>query len=280
MKPRIVVGVLAVLLFAALLAIFALLRAKEIKTGNWPRTLDMDPAPLQSPSRPSSNATVTPAPTSSAAPSPAPPKAAAPPAAPLPSAPDQKPKEGFVPDTETAIAVAIAVLKSMYGKQEIEGEAPFNATLKDGLWTVSGSDPNAKTIPAGGVRGVASITLAKDDGRVVQAGRATTSVTLQIEHNQTDLRGDPAFIIKVTHWSPAGEFSIYMVGPKGEEVALVPPEKSLRADENGSFSLTVPYEHKRLYRGKWVLLIAGPSGIHKATVEVPEAGRGKGRRGN
>src|ERR1700722_546524 len=49
------------------------------------------------------------------------------------------PASGYVPDSETAIAVAIAVLTPIYGKTTIGSEKPWHAGLKDGIWTVVGT---------------------------------------------------------------------------------------------------------------------------------------------
>lgn len=73
------------------------------------------------------------------------------------------PKNGYVPDEKTAIAVAEAVLAPIYGEQKIVHERPFHATLdsKRIVWTVEGS------IPSGSVGGVAIIKLQKQDGRII-----------------------------------------------------------------------------------------------------------------
>ena len=73
-----------------------------------------------------------------------------------------KPKDGYVPDEQTAIAVAVAVWTPIYGKDKIEGEKPYNAHLKNGVWTVTGS------LPEGFDGGVAEADIAKDDGRILR----------------------------------------------------------------------------------------------------------------
>ncbi len=73
-----------------------------------------------------------------------------------------KPKDGYVPDEQTAIAIAVAVWKPIYGKDKIEGEKPFKAQLKNGIWTVTGS------LPEGFDGGVAEADIAKDDGRILR----------------------------------------------------------------------------------------------------------------
>jgi hypothetical protein len=81
-----------------------------------------------------------------------------------------KPEEGYVPNAETAVQIAEAVLVPVYSKKTIESERPFNAQLKDGVWTVSGTlhCPDGK----GGttthcVGGVAVVTISKADARIL-----------------------------------------------------------------------------------------------------------------
>src|SRR6266702_1563884 len=49
------------------------------------------------------------------------------------------PPKGFVPDSATAVRIAVAVWIPIYGEQQIMSEQPFVATLKDSVWTVTGS---------------------------------------------------------------------------------------------------------------------------------------------
>lgn len=70
------------------------------------------------------------------------------------------PVAGFVPDEQTAITIAEAILAPIYGADRIKSERPFTATLKDGIWTVVGS------LPRGTLGGVAIAEIAKSDGRV------------------------------------------------------------------------------------------------------------------
>jgi hypothetical protein len=73
-----------------------------------------------------------------------------------------KPKEGYVPDAETAIAIAIATWNPIYGKDQIAREKPYKATFSNGIWTVVGS------LPAGMAGGVAEADIAKDDARILR----------------------------------------------------------------------------------------------------------------
>ena len=81
-----------------------------------------------------------------------------------------KPKAGYVPDAATAIRIAEAVLVPVYGKEQVESERPFTATLKNDVWTVGGtlhcSDGRGgvTTLCAGGV---AVVKISKSDGRVL-----------------------------------------------------------------------------------------------------------------
>ncbi len=73
-----------------------------------------------------------------------------------------KPLRGFVPDEQTAIAIAVAVWNPIYGRQQIESEKPFHATLENGVWTVTG------TLPPTVNGGTAVAEIAQDDGRILR----------------------------------------------------------------------------------------------------------------
>jgi hypothetical protein len=79
-----------------------------------------------------------------------------------PGAQSFKPKDGYVPDSKTAIAIAVAVWSPIYGEVMVAGEAPYRARLANGIWTVEGS------LPGGVPGGVALAEIAKDDGRVLR----------------------------------------------------------------------------------------------------------------
>lgn len=81
-----------------------------------------------------------------------------------------RPKEGYVPDSTTALKIAEAVLVPVYGRKQIESEQPFTARLKDDVWTVSGTlrCPDGK----GGtttlcVGGVAVVQISKVDAHIL-----------------------------------------------------------------------------------------------------------------
>jgi hypothetical protein len=54
---------------------------------------------------------------------------------------DFVPKEGYVPNAEVAIKIAVAVWEPIYGAEAVAREKPYRATLKEGVWTVQGSLP-------------------------------------------------------------------------------------------------------------------------------------------
>jgi len=72
------------------------------------------------------------------------------------------PAAGFVPDTETAIRIAVAVWEPIYGRSKIEGQKPHHATLKNGVWTVAGS------LPKGMLGGTAVAEIRKSDGKIIR----------------------------------------------------------------------------------------------------------------
>jgi len=80
------------------------------------------------------------------------------------------PNGGFVPDSQTAVKIAEAVLIPVYGEKQIRSEEPFTAELKGVVWTVGGTlrCPDGKggfTTDCDG--GVAVVKLSKTDGRVL-----------------------------------------------------------------------------------------------------------------
>jgi hypothetical protein len=48
------------------------------------------------------------------------------------------PKQGYVPNSETAV-IAEALLIPISGRKHIESKRPFRATIKDDVWTVAGT---------------------------------------------------------------------------------------------------------------------------------------------
>ena len=71
------------------------------------------------------------------------------------------PEKGFVSDRETAIRIAEAVWIQIYGKECIEREKPFRATLVEGIWYVTG------TLPGDMEGGVAMAKISQKDGRII-----------------------------------------------------------------------------------------------------------------
>ena len=86
--------------------------------------------------------------------------------------PQEVPKRNFVPDSETAVAIAEAVFTPVYGKKQIESERPFKATLKDEVWTVAGTlycpngEPQADKLPTCD-GGVAVVKISRLDARII-----------------------------------------------------------------------------------------------------------------
>ena len=52
------------------------------------------------------------------------------------------PKEGLVPDKETAIKIAEAVLFRLYGEDTIKLQRPYVVKEEDYIWWISGTLPN------------------------------------------------------------------------------------------------------------------------------------------
>jgi hypothetical protein len=73
-----------------------------------------------------------------------------------------RPKGDLVPDAETAVAIAHALIKAHYGERELSEELPLVATLTNGVWKVKG------TLPKGWVGGVGVVKISKSDGRILE----------------------------------------------------------------------------------------------------------------
>jgi hypothetical protein len=67
----------------------------------------------------------------------------------------------YVPDQQTAIRIAEAVLIPIYGSQDVADERPFKARLEGNIWIIEGT--TVKT-PFGGV---ATVKLQRSDGRII-----------------------------------------------------------------------------------------------------------------
>jgi uncharacterized protein YecT (DUF1311 family) len=76
------------------------------------------------------------------------------------------PKEGFVPDKDTAIAIACAVSVPVYGKEQIDGEKPLRAELENGKWLVIG------TLHGGGVGRTLIVEIEQTTGRISYLGHS------------------------------------------------------------------------------------------------------------
>ncbi len=72
------------------------------------------------------------------------------------------PPNGFVPDSSTAVRIAVAVWIPIYGASQIRSEQPYRATLKDGVWTVTSTLPRQYN-----QGGVAMARISKRDGRIL-----------------------------------------------------------------------------------------------------------------
>ncbi|APV48898.1 hypothetical protein BWI17_03890 [Betaproteobacteria bacterium GR16-43] len=68
---------------------------------------------------------------------------------------------GVVPDENAAIAIALAAWVPLYGRDQVEKQKPFRASLHRGVWTVQG------TLPSDSARGVAIAEIDKRNGNVI-----------------------------------------------------------------------------------------------------------------
>src|SRR5690349_23171989 len=77
----------------------------------------------------------------------------------------EPPKQGYVPDAQTASAIAQAILVPIYGKEQVWKESPYTAKLDGDEWTVEGTlNCGDKTKFCAG--GVAVVRLSRRDGRI------------------------------------------------------------------------------------------------------------------
>jgi hypothetical protein len=76
------------------------------------------------------------------------------------------PKDGLVPNAETAVKIAEAVLIPVYGERQVLSERPFKATLSGDNWTAAGtlhcSPPGVHC-----VGGTAEVKISKASGQIL-----------------------------------------------------------------------------------------------------------------
>lgn len=72
-----------------------------------------------------------------------------------------RPKDGMIPDAQTAQRVGEAIALALYGETVLRRERPFRARLHGNVWTVMG------TLPPLALGGVAIIQVRKDNAAVV-----------------------------------------------------------------------------------------------------------------
>jgi hypothetical protein len=78
-----------------------------------------------------------------------------------------KPKDGFVPNPETAVKIAEAVLMPIYGEKQINAERPFKATKQGDIWRVAGTLNCGSPTCAGGT---AVVRISKTTGEILFVG--------------------------------------------------------------------------------------------------------------
>jgi len=81
-----------------------------------------------------------------------------------PKKPVFTPKDGFVPNAETAVKIAEAVLIPVYGENQVLSERPFKATLEGDSWTVQGTLQCAPDCDGG----TALVKISKSTGQILQ----------------------------------------------------------------------------------------------------------------
>jgi hypothetical protein len=71
------------------------------------------------------------------------------------------PPQGVVPDENTAVKIAEAVFPPVFGQEIVDKFRPYQAQLKDGVWTVYG------TLKPGSRGGTPMIRIRKQDAKVL-----------------------------------------------------------------------------------------------------------------
>lgn len=82
---------------------------------------------------------------------------------------DLKPPKLLVPDEQTAIALAEAILFRAYGRETIEAQRPYKVSLTDGEWYLFGTLPE-DTEEGGVMGGTFRIVISQKDGCVRSVG--------------------------------------------------------------------------------------------------------------
>lgn len=72
-----------------------------------------------------------------------------------------RPKDGYVPNAETAIKIAEAIWVPIFGDRVLS-KRPFKAVLKNDIWIVEGS------LPAGSIGGVPHAEISKMSGEILR----------------------------------------------------------------------------------------------------------------
>ncbi|MEA2552687.1 MAG: hypothetical protein QOJ65_863 [Fimbriimonadaceae bacterium] len=79
-----------------------------------------------------------------------------------------RPFPGFVPDAETAIAVATAIAKPFLGQVESK-KYEFEAKISGKAWIVKGCVRKSELLRSGGASAELTLLIAKDNGQVIKA---------------------------------------------------------------------------------------------------------------
>jgi len=87
------------------------------------------------------------------------------------------PDDGYVPNAKTASMIAVAVWIPIYGKENIEKQAPYKAVLKDGIWYVKGTfsrepkkmvNKNGEILHVRTAGGVAQAEISRKTGQILR----------------------------------------------------------------------------------------------------------------
>lgn len=80
---------------------------------------------------------------------------------------------GLVPDQQTAITIAEAILFPIYSEKSIRDQRPYEIKLDEGKWIINGTLRHAKDPQDGVVGGTFHIVISQRDARVIEIGHGT-----------------------------------------------------------------------------------------------------------
>jgi hypothetical protein len=118
--------------------------------------------------------------------------------------------------------------------------------------------------------------MASQDGANKIAGVPTieakddkSGVILELYENQ-NLPMGLGFSVFIEGWVPNDSIKLEAISPTEQSVSLLNNGATLPVSPEGKIEFSLPYKHKNLYPGRWVLVVYGKSGAHAHYFNVPQ----------